>query len=333
MNAHFKLVSAIVLCTFTAFESITIKWVQEHQTSNPSSILLVLLTEVIKFAICAIYVATSHLKTNRPLNPQESRPILQQPQEEQVLSVEPRTMKGIVTRMGLWAYLIPALLYATSNNLVYYALGQMSAPLFTLLVNFKIPLTGLMAKILLSKRMGWMQWASLLIMCLGTVLALLRFEQGTHWGATWQGTLAVLSYAMCSATAAVLMEYITRHVRYSQHIMEQNLQFTIFSISVNLVFMVFRGAYNDLGKLQWIHVASMASMVCNGFATAVVLKYAGSIVKTHAVAMASIMTALLGYLIWPNQNLPFNYFLGAFLCIVALRLYIMEKMARRHHHV
>lgn len=259
---------------------------------------------------------------------EEEEPIMGETAPLLATQLQEKYIYRLTKRLGPWAYLAPATLYAISNNLVYYALVRMTPPLFTLLVNLKIPLTGVMAWMILSKNMGPKQWLSLVLMSAGTILALLRFDGSAHWATTTMGTLSVMLYAMCSATAAVMMECITRHVHYNQHVMTQNLQFAVFSTMISLGLITSALKFSDFGLIQGIHFLSMFSMVANGFMAAIVIKYAGSIVKTHAVAMSSIVTALLSYIFWPNQVLPWNYFVGSFLCLAALRIYILEKQAQ-----
>lgn len=306
---------ALGLCICTSIESLVIKHVQSLYPTAPPSVVLVFLTELLKLCIFVPVSLLVHRYNKQHIQHdiEEEEPLLEQP----ILVNE--AVYHWTNRYKSVVYLIPAAIYALSNNLVYFALQHMSPALFTLLMGLKIPFTGVLAYLCLNKEMSREQWFSLFLIFVGTSIAMIQPSSNGSIGYTITGILAVLAYSTCSASAAVFMEWMTQHVRKRECVFKQSAEFAFYSVLSNLIAIIISSSY-DWSSLRWGHVASMSSMFFNGLATALVIKYGGSIPKVYSSSMASILTAGLSYLVW-HRVLHWNYWVGATLCIVAVDIY------------
>jgi drug/metabolite transporter (DMT)-like permease len=67
--------------------------------------------------------------------------------------------------------MLPALLFAVSTNLTFYAAGYLTVATSQILYQMKIIATALFAKLLLRKSLSRQQWVGLVILMLGALIA------------------------------------------------------------------------------------------------------------------------------------------------------------------
>jgi len=301
-----------------AVESTTIKFVQLRAKSIPSE-QLVLLVELFKLIVSSI----SYALYDVPLNNELRRPLLQSSNEDghDADPLERRDTSSIV-----W-FVLPACLYAVSNNVTFAALMLMSPALFNLLMNLKIPLTGVMACVLLRYRLTKSLAFSFVFLFLGSIVATLTWDRNGHVTieGSVHGLVLMIVYALCSAGAAVYTEYVTKSRYPNESINLQNVKFCACSVVANAIIVALRGEL-PFEKLVPLHFASVTALAMNGLITSAVLKYAGSIVKTFAVSCAAFPAAVFTYVLF-NESLRWNFYLGALVCIISVNIYIVERMS------
>lgn len=318
---------SIVLCIVVSLESTLVKWVKLNQTIDPPSEHLVILAEITKGIICTIlYKLTRDFTSDLPMVDDEHRPLYPSLPSS---PIPPHNTNNRPRYDSAMYFMLPAMLYTISNNITFIALSYLSSSMFSLLMNLKIPMTGVLAYILLRKQITQLGWIALVTMFIGSAIACLRF-QGTSLGLNCSllGVILMVGYSVCSASAAVYMEYITRHLFSNENIFLQNIKFCAYGIVFNTIVTILRG-----NLLTWylesIHLLSIFAMVFNGLITAAVIKYAGSIPKTYSVAFAALVTSLLALFIW-HTILDWNYYLGAIICCLSIQLYVLDKLRPSH---
>lgn len=324
-----------LLCVVVASESTLIKWVKLREEIKPATEHLVILAEIVKGCVCLVAWYMMVLIRGHPeedVRTGEQAPLLPPPRPRRnssysdistSSSVHDDVQVIVIQRLNsFWLFSIPALIYTVSNNITFYALSLLSSSMFSLLVNLKIPMTGLFAHVFLKKPITAMGWTALFIMFGGSVVACLKLTESAVV-VTLTGFLLMCIYATCSASAAVYMEHITRHAYRDEHVLLQNVKFSFWGIVFNTLLSIARGTVLDW-HLQPIHLLSIFSLVANGLVTSLVIKYAGSIAKTYASAFAALVTAFFAWVIW-RQVLAWNFYLGASLCSLAILIYGWEK--------
>lgn len=304
-----ELLFSTLLCVMVAVESVTIKYVQRNQTEDIPSEQLVMLVEVFKFiASLAMFYA---VKTN-----DQRIPLLATPDDD------PLERKG--NSSVIW-FILPSCLYAVSNNVTFAALSLMSPALFNLLMNLKIPLTGLLACGLLGYKLTRNLAISFLFLFIGSIFATLKWDKEGNISieGSIYGLILMFVYALCSAGAAVYTEYVTKKRYPHESIHRQNIKFCACSVLANVVLILLRGQI-PFTTLHPLHLASVAALGMNGLVTSAVLKYAGSIVKTYAVSSAAFLSALFTWMLF-HQKLHWNFYVGGIICVASVNLYIHEK--------
>jgi len=304
---------SFLLCVMVAVESTTIKYVQKVQGASIPSEQLVFLVEIFKLCISVgLYLYLERKNERIPIS-----------ETSELLSGEdPMERKNSASI--IW-FILPACLYAISNNVTFAALMLMSPALFNLLMNLKIPLTGLMACSLLSYKLTKGLAVSFLFLFVGSIFATLRWDRDGNISVEGSiyGLLLMFVYATCSAGAAVYTEYVTKTRYPNESVHLQNIKFCICSAVANVFIMLLRGSI-PYTTLRPIHLASVAALGANGLITAAVLKFAGSIVKTYAVSCAAFLSAIFTLVLF-HQSLHWNFYVGGIICALSVNLYLYEK--------
>lgn len=307
------LISAVILSVFLSLESVIIRLLNLKKYNVPSE-QMVILVDIFKclVSLCLYYY---------PKIKYQGYDLIRNQDENQGWNWK-----------NLYYYIFPAAVYTISNNITYFALSEMTPAMYNLLMNIKIPLTGLMTFVFLKYEMSQRFVISFLVLFASTTLASLNFTDNISLDVSAIGLLYMLIYTMCSSGGAVLMEYITKIKFKSQDIYIQNIKFSLMSVLCNAIVILvkFKAPFTNLVPLHWIVVVISGIY---GLITAIVIKYGGSILKTYSVSCSVFLSALLSYLVW-DTTFSWNFFIGSICCVYAVHLYVNElyflKNSRAH---
>lgn len=313
---------ALLLCVMVAIESTTIKYVKKIQLYDIPSEQLVLLVEICKFLLSLlIYVFEKASAMNMSNTRHYTHHTRYNSIEESEINVE--NERNINSSL-VW-YMLPAVLYAVSNNVTFAALALMPPAMFNLLMNLKIPMTAFMAWMFIRYEINKNLLISFAALFLGSIIASVKFSStnGPSIEGSLLGLILMLVYSACSAGGAVYTEYVTKMRFQNENMFLQNMKFCICSALSNIIIIMIRGVV-PYTQVEWIHLASVLVLVLNGLMTAAVLKFGGSILKTYSVSVAMFFSALLTWLIF-GYKLSWNFYVGALICACAVQLYAHEK--------
>ena len=157
---------------------------------------------------------------------------------------------------------------------------------------------------MLGKRFKALQWASFLLLAIGVALVQ---QQDSKWSAGSAGRHSPVLGATASLVAAGLSGFAGVYLelmftRGSTSIWMRNVQLAIFTLPLQTltVFQTDRahiaahGALHGFWPSTWVVVAIQ---VAGGLIVAVVIKYAGNILKTFAAVLAILVTCFVSYLL------------------------------------
>lgn len=228
--------------------------------------------------------------------------------------------------------LVPASAYNLQMSLEYVALANLSAAVFSVLVQSKLVFTATFAALILRKQLTYMQVISLILLSVGVVLCNLSPGNSgeTTKGTTTTGILATLGIALSSGFASVYTEKVIKAQRRPEKVKEYGLAYT--QVQLASMSLVSIGGYAVLrdwrailtnGLFHNFTFGAFASVVMSatgGLIVATVLKYADSVLKGYATAMSVVMTGLLSMVLF-GTRLSAVYFMGIINVVVAVLLY------------
>eukprot|EP00440_Ansanella_granifera_P001343 gb/GFBE01001446.1/.p1 GENE.gb/GFBE01001446.1/~~gb/GFBE01001446.1/.p1 ORF type:complete len:327 (+),score=59.05 gb/GFBE01001446.1/:1-981(+) len=209
----------------------------------------------------------------------------------------------------LLRYAVPALLYALYNNLLYVNLASFDPGTYNVLIQLKIPLTGVLYQWLFSKRLNRNQWYAILLIMLGCMCK--ESDKLTSLGglaANVSAWLLLLIQMSCSVFAGVYNEALLKGTGAEQRGVTTNLQNAFMylqSVLVNVCFLFWEGrlgeaisASNVAAVLSFRVLTIIAIMSSVGLVTGFFLKHLDSVLKAVACALEVVFTMILGFLLF-----------------------------------
>ena len=183
---------------------------------------------------------------------------------------------------------VPAICYTLQNNLVFVALTNLSAAAAQVLYQTKTLSTALFSVLILKKTFPLRQWISFAMLAAGVVLVQSQDSKShaAHTdGSPLIGGLAALGAAGLSGFAGVYLELM--FTKAGSSLFMRNVQLALFSIPLQLgaILQTDRRAVLAGGMFQGFNRSTWAVVFiqfAGAMLTAMVIKYAGNILKTFA---------------------------------------------------
>lgn len=214
--------------------------------------------------------------------------------------------------------MVPALLYAVQNNLVFIAMDNLDVATYSVCYQTKIITTALFSVVLLKKRLTTWKWVALFLLAIGVVLAqasensasehAAKFSGDTRQQSRLLGFICVLAASCTSGFSGVYFEMLLKSSTTSLWI--RNIQMGISSIAISILTVVVKD-WSNVSKYGIFHgydavvVGVILLQAMGGLLVAVVVKYADNIRKSFATAVSIITSCVLSMFLFdfhPNRT-------------------------------
>ncbi|CAF0818319.1 unnamed protein product [Adineta ricciae] len=326
---------------------------------NYNTIVVVLLTEVVKFVTALVIYRQTHSfnQMRRDITENQTGKFAFQ---KRVFIYYKRNKRKL-----LFLYFIPSALYCLYNNLAFINLSSYDPTTYFLLLQFRVVVTGVIFQILFNKRLTRIQWLSLLLLTSGCIIK--QFEHSSSLPVSkvslTNSTLShtpeptvqksslinihliwILVQVFCSCFAGVYNEYLLKSDRTTQvDVMLQNSFMYFDSILCNLMLLMFfdqQQPYLSItekfsntlrlitsGKENLIFFIILNNAAV-GIVTSLFLKSMTSILKTFASALELLFTSILAWILF---SIPVSIytFLAIFIVSFAVYLYSINPVVNQ----
>lgn len=257
------------------------------------------------------------------------------------------TFVGQVThnRKLLWLYMAPALLYCIYNNLSFVSLSEFDPTTYSLLLQVRVVVTGVLFQILFKKRLSLIQWVSLLTLMVGCMIKEMNLSstwtqdhpmkpagsnQTAHVSLSFGFNICfILIQVLCSCTAGVYNEFLLKKNAANVNTLVQNVFMYFDSILVNSMILLSKydlyAVFNEEALEALLHFKVLLVMLNNaalGVTTSFFLKNLNSILKTFASALELSLVAVLSR-VFLQVPLLWNTVLS--IAIVSLAVFIYTQ--------
>jgi UDP-sugar transporter A1/2/3 len=190
--------------------------------------------------------------------------------------------------------LIPSVLYAIQNNLLYVAISNLNAVVYQVSQQAKILTTALFSVIILNRHLTWIKWFSLMLLTIGVVLIQIpeNGESNSDQGNTLIGLSAVAAACFSSGFAGVYFEKLVKQSDADLWI--RNIQLGIFTFAFSVVAMLKDS--NEIVENGFFHGYNHVTFgvlflqAAGGLIVAVVMKYCNNIVKAYATSASIVLS-------------------------------------------
>eukprot|EP01127_Copromyxa_protea_P001317 TRINITY_DN11340_c0_g1_i1.p1 TRINITY_DN11340_c0_g1~~TRINITY_DN11340_c0_g1_i1.p1 ORF type:complete len:444 (-),score=38.42 TRINITY_DN11340_c0_g1_i1:73-1224(-) len=234
-------------------------------------------------------------------------------------------------KMDLLKVSVPSILYAVQNNLLFYALSNLSVPHYQVMYQLKVFTTALFSVALLAKKLTLVKWFALILLFLGVCVIQLDLNANSsssekEGGDSLGGSVAVLAATITSGFAGVYFEKILKQTPVSLWI--RNLQLGVLGMisSFTIVFASDReelfgpGGKGFFFGWNWLVVVVVFNQALGGFLVALVVKYADNILKGFAVSFSIILSSILSILFF-DFSVSLYFLLGTALVLMSVYVY------------
>jgi len=223
---------------------------------------------------------------------------------------------------------IPASLYVLQNNLLILALTNLDAATYQVTYQMKILTTAGCSVVLLGRRLGVRQVASLVVLVVGVAMVqtpTLTPPTEAHQGDAIIGLLAVVTACFSSGFAGVFYERLVKQSSQTSLVI-RNLQLGLFSLAFSLTTMLLYSS-SDILALGMFHGYSASVFLvillqaCGGLVVAATIKYADNILKGFATSISIILSSIVSWLLLGDLSPGLPFLLGTCLVLAASLLY------------
>jgi UDP-sugar transporter A1/2/3 len=275
---------------------------------------MVVMVEIVKLVFCA-GVLSLQLKEAEPLA------------RQQMLALDFKTSLH---------FLVPSLLYAASNTLVYFAMSYINPALFHVLGNIRIIVAGVLYRVIMKKKQSDLQWAALFLLMLGAALATpelseLSFSEGEN--STLLGLLFVVLMCLCSTSSSIYTEMFFKRTK-DLSIFYQNCVLYLYGILVNLIILVI--SHPDILTAGFFHGwdgAALQVLVCQsamGVSLSFIFKFLDNIVYVFSLTVSMIFTICLSIMLF-DFSLSSAFVFAVCIVCTAIYLYYRSKIFEKYN--
>lgn len=210
--------------------------------------------------------------------------------------------KLIRQRSILYTLAVPALCFTGQNNLLFVGVSYLPAASVQVLVQSKTLWAAFFSVLLLGRRFSCIHWTSFVFLVAGVVLVQdgdakpLFSSAADHTDGAFLGVVASLSAAILSGFAGVFLEKTFN--RRSATLWELNVLLALLSLPLQaLAILEFdRAEIHERGLFYGFHADTWLVILIQavgGLLTAVVIKYAGNMLKSFATSVSLISTSFI----------------------------------------
>lgn len=284
LGLSMKWVSLLALTLQTSGQAILIKWSKTGSSSevrylSSTAVFLVEVTKVTT-SLCLVFYDVGWTQGLQDL--------------KQNFAKEPaELMKAAV----------PSLIYTLQNNLMFYSLEMLSAPVQQVIYQMKVVTTAGIGVLMLGKKLTTVQWTACFILSFGIMMvqwprdsANIGGAQGVSNSDRMKGVAAVLCACLTSGFAGVWIQRMLQQTAAS--VWMRNVQLGLFGSFMGLGIALVQDGQkiSEGGFLQGYNlrvVAVIAMTAFGGLLCAVMLKYAGATHGCFSTALSIVLTNLL----------------------------------------
>ena len=240
---------------------------------------------------------------------------------------------------------VPAILYLIQNNLLFYALSNLSVPTYQVTNQGKLLTTAIISRIMLKKRIFPMQYLAIALLGLGVAFVhLSEYQESQKMTADeaqkekqmnqWLGLMAVLISCCTSGFAGVYFELLLKTDKgtndnvvqaHPQSVHSRNFQLAFYSIA----FCTFHIITNDLPKLKadgpfqgfnGLVLVIIVMQGMTGFVVSMMLKYADAILKGFSTSIAIVVATVVSLFVF-DSHVNDMFWVGALMVGSAVKMY------------
>lgn len=237
------------------------------------------------------------------------------------------TMVGSLCTPDSYRLFIPAVFYAIQNNLLFYALENLSIPTFQVTNQGKLLTTAILSRIMLQKPISNMQYVSLMVLGLGVALVNLSEAHVDTSTSSDQnhflGLVAVVISCLTSGFCGVYFALILQSSAASVHARNFQLAFWSILIATGRILYHDMAKVSKMGLFQGFDGVVVIVVICQaltGLMVSLIIKYADVILKGFTTSVAVVLATVISIFVF-DAKIELFFYIGATMVGAAVKIY------------
>lgn len=255
----------------------------------------------------------------------------------QLSGTDPLARKGMI---GLpfktsLHFLVPSLLYAASNTIVYFSMSYINPALFHVLGNIRIIVAGVLYRFIMQKKQSDLQWTSLVLLMVGAALATPGINSIDFSGednSTLLGLFFVVLMCVCSTASSIYTEMFFKRTK-ELSVFYQNVVLYVYGILVNVaIILATDPGLFERGFFEGWDSAAVQVLICQsamGVSLSFIFKYLDNIVYVFSLTISMILTIWMSILFF-DFRLDATFIFSVIVVCTAIYLYYRGKILEKY---
>lgn len=225
-------------------------------------------------------------------------------------------------------FLVPAILYAASNTLVYIGMSYISPAFFHVFGNIRILTAGIMYRLMMKKKQTDIQWLSMILIAAGALLSSTDEKKGDSKNPVL-GFVFIMTMTVFSTSASI---YTEKYFKKSQgvSIFFQNVILYSYGIIVNILILTFRHS-SDKGIFEGFDSAGLIVLLVQstmGVSLSFIFKYLDNIVYVISLVVSMFLTALITT-IFTDFSFSMNFITSLLVVTIGIYFFYRSKILEK----
>jgi UDP-sugar transporter A1/2/3 len=230
-------------------------------------------------------------------------------------------------------FIVPSILYAFANTLVFIGMSYINPALFHVFGNIRIMTAGVLYRVVMQKPQTDLQWISLALLTFGAVLASPSqgyFAKPGEDNAV--GLMACFMMCVCSSASSIYTEINYKKTKYLS-IFFQNMVLYLYGIIVNFIWLaategenIANGEIFDGFDFRAAQVLVTQGLM--GVSLSFIFKYLDNITYVIAFTVSMFVSAVLSIYMF-DFKFTIQFFIALSIVTISVYLYYREKILEK----
>lgn len=264
---------------------------------------MVLLVEIVKLVFCSFMFYLQYRSTSY---------------------VQRDSLHNLSFRQSLH-FLVPAILYAASNTLVYIGMSYISSAFFHVFGNIRILTAGILYRIMMKRKQTDIQWLSMILIAVGALISSSSEDDGESEN-PFLGFIFITAMTVFSTSASI---YTEKYFKKTQDvsIFYQNIILYSYGIVVNIIILILRKTSNK-GVFEGFDSAGLMVLLVQstmGVSLSFIFKYLDNIVYVISLVVSMFLTAIVTTMV-TDFSFSMNFIAALFVVTIGIYFFYRSKI-------
>jgi solute carrier family 35 (UDP-sugar transporter), member A1/2/3 len=231
-------------------------------------------------------------------------------------------------------FLVPSILYAASNTLVYYGMSNINPALFHVFGNMRILVAGILYRLIMKKKQTDIQWLGLVLIACGTLLSAASpaKSEANNSENYILGLVLIVLMSVFSTSASIYTEKNYKKTK-ELSIFFQNSVLYAYGILINFIILIFSTSSSESkGLLDGFNTSGLIVLLVQslmGISLSFIFKYLDNIVYVISLTVSMFLTSLFSSILF-EFKISLSFVCSLVIVTIAIYIYYRNKIFEKY---